>query len=340
MKKLFSASAVIAAAIMLSGCVGTPESRSSASSEPKSPLTVDLTPEYENGCITPPFWVVTAEETDAQIFLLGSMHAGKQDVKYPEYVLEAYRNSSYVAPEMDTVAFTGNIQLQRVCVGYLTLDGGTAADYIGDSYNETLDYFKKNGIYQSGMENTIPFYWASAASALVMERSGLESQYGTETIFLNLAYKDGKEIREIEGGESQYKMMGEIPMSVQLETLSQCVSDENIALQAEATEELYEAWSSFDDMYLSGLSVYKAEDVANPDDWQDYYDMMYTERQKLMTDFIIDSLEAGEQGFVFVGTLHYYAEPSVISLLKEAGYSVEPIRPERPVSETSETTAA
>ena len=57
--------------------------------EPNSPLEVDLTPAIEEGKVTPPFWVAEDEQTGAQVFLLGSMHAGTEDAVYPEYVMEA-----------------------------------------------------------------------------------------------------------------------------------------------------------------------------------------------------------------------------------------------------------
>ena len=53
---------------------------------------------------------------------------------------------------------------------------------------------------------------------------------------------------------------------------------------------------------------------------------VYTDRQKLMADFIIDSLKCGEQGFVFVGAMHYFAEPSILTQLTDAGYTVTAIR--------------
>lgn len=337
MKKHTRTAAALAAAVMLCGCsASVPESNP----EPKAPLEVELEPEYERSCVTPPFWVVEDEETGAQIFLLGSMHAGRSDVKYPEYILKAYRNSSYIAPEMDTVEFTGDIPLQRRCAEYMKLKSGSVSDLLGASFEETLDFFKNSGIYQTGMDKMIPYYWASAASGLITEKAGLDSRYSTETVLLNQAHKDGKEIREIEGGEAQYKMMSEIPLSVQLETLEQCVGDENIALQAESTVELYDAWSSFDAEYFSSMTVFEPTEVENPADWQSYYDMMYTDRQKKMAEFIVDSLKAGEQGFVFVGTMHFYAEPSLITLLKEAGYMAAAIRPAIPAGKTAELPAA
>lgn len=327
-----SLAALAAAAALLSGCA-----RSSPTVEPYIP---ELSPAYEEGCITPPFWVVSDEDTGAQVFLMGSMHAGKEDAKYPEYVLNALRSSSYIAPEMDTVAFAGDIPLQRKCVEYMRLKSGTAEDCIGDEYAAVREFFGQKGIYQDGMDGMIPYYWASAASGLVLEAAGLDSEFGSETVLLNIARSERKQIREIEGGEAQYKVLGDIPMSVQLDLLRECADEESIKLQAESSIELYEAWSSFDSEYLSQLSVYDDENTGNPEDWQSYYDMMYTDRQELMTQFITDSLRAGERGFVFVGAMHFYAEPSIITLLEQSGYTAEEIRPERSESPDKEMTQA
>lgn len=325
---LLRAAAVLLASGLLTGCSTQP-------AEPKEPLNVDLSPKAQEECVTPPFWVVEDSSTGAQIFMLGSMHAGNSDVKYPDYVLDAFSNSSWVAPEMDTIAFSGNASLQRKCAGYLRLEDETMEQLLGDSYAETLGYFTKNGIYQQGMESFCPFFWASAASGLVTERAGLDTSFGTESLLLGRAHSERKEIREIEGGEAQYKMMGEIPMSIQLSTLAECVGDDNIAAQSEDTRKLYEAWCSFDDEFFRELTVYDPDTVDNLSDWEKYYDMMYSSRQEKMAQFIADSLESGELGFVFVGTMHFYAEPSIITLLEDAGYTVNAIVPEKSDSEAA-----
>ena len=267
----FRSMAAVLAAGLLAGC---------SHAEPNEPLAVDLTPSAQEDCVTPPFWVVEDSSTGAQIFMLGSMHAGNADTKYPDYVLEAFSNSTWAAPEMDTQAFSQNASLQRKCAAYLRLEDATAEQLLGDSYAETLAYFTEKGIYQQGMEYFCPFFWASAASGLVTDESGLDTSYGTESLFLELAHSGRKEIREIEGGEAQYKMMGNIPMSIQLSTLAECVGDNNIAAQAEDTRELYAAWSSFDDEFFRELSVYDPDTVDNLSDWEEYYDMMLAEIDK------------------------------------------------------------
>ena len=318
MKKFVRAAAALLSAVLLCSCSGA---------QPKKPrLDVDHSPIAEKDCVTPPFWVVEDETTGAQIFLLGSMHAAPSGTKYPQYITEALLNSSWAAPEMDTIEFERDFLLQQKCVNYLMLNGTTMPELLGEDYDRTAAYFRSKGILQPGMDYMEPFYWASAATALIMEETGLDSAFGTENQLLKLAHSNGIEIREIEGGESQYKMMGNIPMSVQLETLAECVGDDRIKAQADATLELYEAWSRFDDEYFGGLTVFDPNEVQSPEDWQSYYDMMYTDRQRLMADFILDGVKKGEQGFVFVGALHYYAEPSIIDLLTESGCTVTPIR--------------
>lgn len=315
MKKFLKIAAAALISLALAGCSGTKN----------QPLEVDYTPQAGQNCVTPPFWVVEDEDSGAQIFLLGSMHAGVKDAQYPDYILDAMRNSSWVAPEIDTVAFSKDYILQQKCVRYLLLDGVTARDVIGADYDSIVEFFRSRGIWQDGMESMCPFLWASAANPLVLQQAGLDTEYGTENVLLELAHKEGMKIREIEGGEAQYKMMGSIPMSVQLDTLEECVSDDGIKLQADSAAELYEAWSRFDDEYFSGLEVYDPAQVSDPEAWQSYYDMMYTDRQNLMADFVINALQNGELGFVFVGTMHYYAEPSIITLLEQAGYKVSAI---------------
>lgn len=317
MNRLFKTAAALISAAMLCGCSGNPQ--------PKPRLDVDTSPVVEENCVTPPFWVVEDDSTGAQVFLLGSMHAGIPGTEYPDYVLDALKNSSWAAPEMDTVAFSGDYMLQQKCAQYLILDGAAMQDILGGDYDKAADYFRSKGIYQLGMDGMVPFYWASAASSLVISEAGLDSSCGTESVLLGLAHSKGIEIREIEGGEAQYKMMGEIPMTVQVQSLMECIGDENISAQAQASLELYNAWSCFDDEYLGSLTVYDPNEVDSPEDWQEYYDLMYTDRQKLMADFIIDSLKNGEQGFVFVGAMHYYAEPSILTQLAEAGYTVTAI---------------
>lgn len=292
------------------------------------PYELDYTPQYEEGCVTPPFWAVSDEESGGMVFLLGSMHAAKEDVKYPDYILNALYSSEWVAPELDTVEFGSNIPLQRNCVEYLKIKDGNARDLIGDDYQKTVDFLTEKGIYNSAMDMLVPFYWASAANGLVLEESGLDSDFGTESVILRLAKSKKIPVREIEGGEAQYKMMSEIPMSVQLETLSQVIGEENVAGQAETVRELYAAWCGFDEEYFSELSLFDSGEVDNSADWQQYYDMMYTDRQRLMADFIINALEAGERGFVFVGALHFYAEPSIFDYLSERGYTAGKIYPE------------
>ena len=73
MKRLIRTMVALLSAAMLCGCSGN--------TEPKPRLDVDTTPVVGENCVTPPFWVVEDDSTGAQIFLLGSMHAGIKDAR-------------------------------------------------------------------------------------------------------------------------------------------------------------------------------------------------------------------------------------------------------------------
>ena len=89
--------------------------------------------------------------------------------------------------------------LQQKCAQYLLLNGTTMQDILGEDYDSTEDYFRSKGIYQLGMDGMIPFYWASAASGLVLDifkTCGPDSYAGmltsilmscTETIFYTMS---------------------------------------------------------------------------------------------------------------------------------------------------------
>lgn len=328
-----AAAALTAAALLMStGCNGSASQEPSQPEEPKTAMEVDLTPEYTEGTITPPFWVVEDKETGAQVFLLGSMHVGTQDVVYPDYVMNAYENSNYISPEVDS--FRQNLEGEEYsnALDYFTLKEGTAADYITD-HDATVEFMKKHEMYNPNLEDMIPFYWMSMLSSKVLVDAELYGTFGTENKLLSQAYEEKKEVREVEGYKAQYEMMSSIPMNIQAELLAECIGDENYQTQVDTTRELFEAWSTFDKEYLENLKVYDPETVDDPEGWQKYYDLMYADRQKGMADFVVNALENGDLCFFFVGTMHFYAEPTVIDLIEDAGYTVSEIRQQKPESE-------
>ena len=275
--------------------------------------------------VHPPFFKVSYPETGGHVYMLGSMHAGESNAVYPDEIFEALRNSDTVACELDTVALSNDAgQLTAAMKLLLCPEGITAADLMGDEYESIRGFFKDLGIYSPAYDSYLPVMWSMALSNKIADDCGYSGKYGTETVMLNYAKKLGKPIYEIESAAQQYGVSASEPVQLQIYTLEQAVSG-GYDSQFEQMRGLYTAWASFDGEALAAMT-----DENIPDEYaeyyREYYDAMYSTRQRGMADYVISQLESGNNVFMFVGAMHFYAEPDIITCLEEAGYTVSEIR--------------
>lgn len=309
---------------MLTSCAGK-TTESTAVSDTTSEGT-DAT--VEKTVLAPPFWVVEDAKTGGTLYLLGSMHVGKPNTAYPDYVMDAYEACDTIAAELDTVAANEDIQGSIEAMQYIMCPAGTtAADYFGDDYEAVVEFCDQKGLATTLMEYYVPYYWASSLSVLAAQDGGLYSNYGTETYFLGKAHEDGKTIVEIESASEQYEMMGSIPMSIQVQSVTDCIGDENFQLQIEGMQALYDAWAAFDDEALETLN---ADTAAVPEgldeaEYNEFFDLMYIDRQVTMGEAAVEFLESGEDVFMFVGAAHFYIEEDILTYLENAGYTINAV---------------
>lgn len=278
--------------------------------------------------VTPPFWVVEDEATGATLYLMGSMHVGVKNTVYPDYVMDAYNACDKVAAELDTVAANEDLEGTVAAMQYIMCPAGTkAADYFGEDYERVCEYFNEKGLSTFVMDYYVPYYWASSIAVLAAQDAGLSSNYGTESYFLEKAHEDGKTIIEIESATEQYEMMGNIPMSIQVQSVTDCIGDEKFQIQVDGMKALYEAWSSFDDEALESLNAETdvAPEGVDKADFDKYMDMMYLGRQVTMGEAAVEFLESGDDVFMFVGAAHFYVEEDILTHIENAGYTVKAI---------------
>ncbi len=321
MRKIFKAMlAGVLCCAMLTSCAGkTTESNVSSGTDDQDTTGAVVTE------VTPPFWVVEDADTGATLYLLGSMHVGKPNTAYPDYVMDAYEACGTIAAELDTVAANEDLQGTVEAMQYIMCPTGTtASDYFGDDYERVVEFFTEKGLATYVMDYYIPYYWASSISVLAAQDAGLYSNYGTETYFLAKAHEDGKEIVEIESAAEQYEMMGNIPMAIQVQSVTDCIGDENYQMQVVGMLALYEAWAAFDDEALESLNsdTSAVPEGLDAEEYTEFVDMMYLDRQVTMGEAAVEFLESGEDVFMFVGAAHFYIEEDILTYLENAGYTV------------------
>lgn len=269
--------------------------------------------------VEPPFWEVRDEESGGRVYLLGSMHTGL-DADYPERVMSAFEDSDILACELDTVALSRDSARLSEAVELMKCPEGTsAADFFGDSYEGIRGFCKEKGIYNSAYDGYLPTAWSSLITNKLARDAGYSTEYSTETVFLNLAKRQGKQIYEIESAELQYGLNAAQPMALQVYNVQSVVEDPDASLNQ--IREIYRAWASFDSAALE--SFCSDEDIPGElsEEYAEYYKAMYTDRQENMAEYITECLKSGGTVFVMVGAMHYYAEPDILTLLEREGYT-------------------
>lgn len=279
--------------------------------------------------VTPPFWKATSPAGET-VYLLGSMHAGKKNVEYPEYILNAFDECGSVICEVDTIAFAADADENAKCLALLSCpEGKTAQDYFGADYSAVKKFFQKNGIYNPVYSSYMPVMWTSALSNAVAKKCGLSSEFGTEYMFLTRAREQEKVVIEAETALSQYEVLAKSPVEYDVYTLSAAAQD-GIAAQIESMNELYNAWAEFDgDALREMLNESVPEEFSQ--DYEEYCRAMYSDRQEIMAQCLTDA-DKSAGVFMFVGALHFYAENDIISILESARWTVEEIRGEESIA--------
>ncbi|MGN0686970.1 MAG: TraB/GumN family protein [Oscillospiraceae bacterium] len=311
------AAALLALLLLLTGCAD------GAASQPTE--------------LVPPFWLAEDTSTGNRLYLLGSMHVGESNTVYPDYVMDAYEQSTKILVEVDTKA--EDTEKSKGAEYLLCPEGTDARQYFGEDYDRAADFFGSKGIYRRSYDRYIPYFWASVVSTTAAAECGLYSEYGTESVFISLAHADGKEVVQIESYEEQYRMMSEIPMSVQLYSVLSCIGEDNYAEQLGSTRELYNAWATFDEAALGALNedIYKDVPQELEADYGIFMEKMYYSRQRKMAQAAMDALaapaapaapESGSTSFMLVGAAHFFIEEDILTLLEKDGYRISEIRPE------------
>lgn len=266
--------------------------------------------------VYPPFFKITDPESGGTVYLLGTMHVGAANTVYPDEVYRALDESAVLAVEVDLLALDADQDRLLEAMKLLECQGETARQFMGEDYNEIKDFFKSRHIYTGAFDHYIPALWSAQLSNKIASDCGYESRYGTDRAMLSYAKKNGIPIIELESVEEQYRMNAAEPRELQVYSLLESARTDYDE-QKRQLQALYNAWSTHDlntiEQMLSDSGV--PESLA--EQYAEYYDAMYTDRQRKMADYISSALESGGTVFVAVGAMHCCAEPDILDFLSE-----------------------
>lgn len=282
--------------------------------------------------IKPLLYEVTKEGSNTKIYLFGSIHTAKSnELVFPNYVLNAYNNSDYLACEFDIIEYNNDFEKSMNDVMKMMYqDNTTIKDHMKEeNYKKMVDFLKEKGIYSEMYEVYRPVLFETLISQLAVEEAGLSAEEGVDYYFINKAKKDKKEILEVESSDFQNNIFLETPDELYELLIVDIIDNykENISL----LKKVYEYWKEGNS---EGILELNSEDIDIKDGYTEqqieyinnYNKKLVDDRNDSMTEKVVEYFNDNKDVFFMVGDFHIIGENGVAKQLEKKGYTVKQVK--------------
>ncbi len=257
-------------------------------------------------------WKISGNGLEKESYLFGTIHIiCKEDFLMDQRITSAFDQSEQLIMELDMSDPQLPVKMQQV-----SLNPGmkNLQSELSDSTSSALDDFLTTnygvGLAQMGILK--PLVLSSMVLVKLLPCPEVESYEG---FFTARATAASKPIAGLETVEFQMGMFDQIPQSVQLAELSKMLTGDDSRQELKKLVQTYQS----ENIHILHEAMNSSGMMA------DYRGLMLDDRNRNWIAKIEESMRA-KSVFVAVGAGHLGGELGVISLLKNAGYTVVPVR--------------
>jgi uncharacterized protein len=261
-------------------------------------------------------WKISGKNLSKPSYLFGTIHMLCADeIQLSENLRKAIQTSDRIYLELDM----DNMFEMLGVIGKMKMRNDTTlADLLEPSeYEKVKDFFKqKNGLLPfSVLETYKPML---AASTLMQSTLNCDRQVAMEQLVMKEAKSKGKSIKGLETMAFQISIFDSIPYKLQAKQLFNYIDNYDKLSDNKEFEELTKA-------YLS-QQLDKLEEITKKEDMgiSNFTDLLLYKRNETWAKKM-DELMTSNSLVVAVGAGHLPGDRGVISLLRKAGYKVEPL---------------
>jgi uncharacterized protein len=261
-------------------------------------------------------WQVESKKNKA--YILGSIHLGKKDW-YPlsEPIESAFNRSEVLAVEIDIGVSPKPLTEYNMISSVIYPEGVTLKDRLSeDTYGLLRQRTAEFSIPVELLEKYKPWVLALTLESLQLMRLGYSAKYGIDYYFLQKA-KTLMPVEEIESMSSQTEILNSLSPQAQESFLLQTLKD--LPLLEEKMEAVFTAWR---EGHTEALARLLKKDQDQNQNLKQVYDKLFKERNWSMSEKIISYLESERVYFVVVGAGHLVGQDSILTYLKDKGYSI------------------
>ena len=259
-----------------------------------------------------------AQSGSATVYLLGSIHVFKKELyPLPTKIEGAFQSSDTLVVEADIDEMNLDAMLTMLENSVYT-ENQTLEDHLSkDTLARVGAKLGESGIPIQLFQRSKPWILAMIITALEVQKSGFDPQYGIDMHFLGEA-RDKKRILELESIDYQIKLLNSFTDAEQEAFLISALNDAD--MMKEEMDMFMHAWNTGD---VRALGSIVTRGVGEDPKMFPVYEKLLYGRNKSMASRIEAFLETGGKYFVVVGAGHLVGEKGIVQILKGRGYSVE-----------------
>lgn len=275
----------------------------------------ETTPEIENSLL----WEIEGEGLDKTSYLFGTIHMiGKEDFVLTAPTQKAFDDSERVAFEIDLEEMMDVSAMMPLMMKAFMANDTTLSDLLTEEqYTKVDKHFQKLGIPLMFLERLKPMFLSMMASEDLTTGQATGDIVSYEMKLMERANSQSKEIDGLETAEFQMSMFDSIPYKVQAHMLMDALEGTGDGNSAD-----------FDLM----VDLYKKQDIAAMQQLMEgdgtlgqYEDLLLVQRNKNWIPIMADMMTKNSVFFA-VGAGHLGGQMGVVNLLRQAGYTVKPIK--------------
>ncbi|MEO6820111.1 MAG: TraB/GumN family protein [Ginsengibacter sp.] len=259
-------------------------------------------------------WKVSGNGLQKPSFLFGTFHLlCKDDIHFSDQMKKAIKSSDQIYMEMDmddpTVMLSGMLYMNMK-------DGKKLEDLYTPSEYERLQQYFKDSLKMPLMmfQKAKPYFLVALFYPKMMD---CKTPTGVEQEIITIAKEDKKEISGLETMQFQASIFDSIPYDLQAKELLKNIDSFTVNKKE----------------FARMLKIYKNQQLDSMETSMDFSefggdkfeDILLTNRNKNWVSQLTKTIMPKQSVFVAVGAGHLAGKNGLISLLKKAGYTVEPL---------------
>ena len=275
---------------------------------------VDIPAQPATAAVKHSLWKLQGKQNT--VYLLGSVHVlKKENYPLPKPIDLAFSNASVVAFETEIDKLESPDLAMKLALKGVLPDGQTLAEQLSPQvYAGFSNHVQKAGVPVQIFDTFTPAMAALTLVAIELKKMQLDSEFGLDKHFFELARQAGKKIVSFETVDFQINMMtsfskeeGELLMKTTLRDIDVMQNDLN---------ELLHAWQTGNATKLEKLLNEAKADAPV------IFKRLVTDRNLAWVPKIEDLARQKENAIVIVGAGHLVGPQGIVELLRKKNYKI------------------